>query len=204
MSRFFQSSFFFSYTYDLTSHSQKKYLMLNSSHLQQSMISVKQNTNRFWWNMHMLKPLIREGLSAQWQLKMIQGYVGAFNTTLKSNKHVEYYLISRRQWIRSGTLKNHTGIDEEGYVANYVETEQILIIDHLKSSFVFVRGSLPMFWQKLMLSSKVELTQDNEQQKKAFIKHFTNLVNNYTKVACVNLLGKSKENDMLLSFNFEK
>jgi hypothetical protein len=85
LSRFLQQCFFFSYTYDLTQHSQKKYIMLNSSYVQVSMSQIKQNTNRFWWNMHMLKPWIKDGISEQWHLKIILGYVGSFATTFKNN-----------------------------------------------------------------------------------------------------------------------
>jgi hypothetical protein len=54
------------------------------------------------------------------------------------------------------------------------------------------------------LSTDVDITKEFEIQKKAFQKHFTTLLNNYKKVACINLLGKTKSNDVKLSTLFEK
>jgi hypothetical protein len=44
------------------------------------------------------------------------------------NKAVEVVLISRRQHLRTGTRMNVRGLDDDGNVANFVETEQILKI----------------------------------------------------------------------------
>ena len=47
------------------------------------------------------------------------------------------------------------GIDEHGNVANYVETEQLLVQDTTIASFVQTRGSIPVFWaQKANLKYK--------------------------------------------------
>jgi phosphatidylinositol 4-phosphatase len=57
-------------------------------------------------------------------------------------------LISRRSRFRAGTRYNRRGVDENGKVANYVETEQIIsYLDH-QVSFVQVRGSVPVFWSQ--------------------------------------------------------
>jgi phosphatidylinositol-bisphosphatase len=41
---------------------------------------------------------------------------------------MDYFLITRRSIKRGGTRYNHRGVDSEGFVANYAETEQILVI----------------------------------------------------------------------------
>ena len=41
-------------------------------------------------------------------------------------------LISRRSRKRAGTRFNARGVDEDGLVANFVETEQIFIYDRVK------------------------------------------------------------------------
>jgi len=38
-------------------------------------------------------------------------------------KPLDFYLISRRSFLRGGTRFIDRGIDDNGYVANYVETE---------------------------------------------------------------------------------
>ncbi len=59
---------------------------------------------------------------------------------------MEVVLISRRQHLRTGTRMNVRGLDDDGNVANFVETEQILKIGQSIFSFVITRGSVPIFW----------------------------------------------------------
>lgn len=54
------------------------------------------------------------------------------------NKTFDYLLISRRCVYRAGTRFYMRGLDGEGKVANYVETEQICLCDGHKCSFVQV------------------------------------------------------------------
>ncbi len=46
----------------------------------------------------------------------------------------------------AGTRYKRRGVDVDGNVANYVETEQILLYHHYALSFLQVRGSVPVFW----------------------------------------------------------
>ena len=41
-------------------------------------------------------------------------------------KKLEYFLISRRSCYKAGTRYNARGLDDEGNVANYVESEQMI------------------------------------------------------------------------------
>lgn len=47
-------------------------------------------------------------------------------------------LISRRSRHRAGTRYKRRGVDEEGRVANYVETEQIVSYSHHRVAFLQV------------------------------------------------------------------
>lgn len=73
-------------------------------------------------------------------------------------------LISRRSRFRAGTRYFRRGIDHEGNVANFNETEQILLLERqttlgtvrisaddyaAKLSFVQIRGSIPVFWAEV-------------------------------------------------------
>ena len=57
-------------------------------------------------------------------------------------------LISRRSRHRAGTRYKKRGVDDQGYVANYVETEQCLLMGTHVFSFVQVRGSVPVYWSQ--------------------------------------------------------
>lgn len=55
-----------------------------------------------------------------------------------AGKSFEFGLISRRSTNYAGTRFNVRGVDEEGNVANFVETEQILNYQDIKCSYVQV------------------------------------------------------------------
>lgn len=54
------------------------------------------------------------------------------------NERYVYALISRRSTQRAGTRYHTRGVDSAGYAANFVETEQILLIRDLCYAFVQV------------------------------------------------------------------
>jgi hypothetical protein len=63
-------------------------------------------------------------------------------------KEVTITLISRRSFAMAGTRYNVRGLDENGNVANYVETELLIIYDNSRFIFSHIqnRGSVPVFW----------------------------------------------------------
>ena len=74
--------------------------------------------------------------------------------------HIRLCLMSRRSRYRAGTRYFRRGIDHEGHVANFVETEQVLLVDQptadgssdessVQLSFVQIRGSMPFFWAEI-------------------------------------------------------
>jgi hypothetical protein len=62
-------------------------------------------------------------------------------------KNVDYHLIARRSSHKPGTRFNTRGIDDDGNVANFVETEQIMFYNGYCCSHLQVRGSPPIFFQ---------------------------------------------------------
>ena len=90
--------------------------------------------------------------------RMLTGYV-AFDIrpSFLNGHHVKICLISRRSRYRAGTRYFRRGIDHDGHVANFNETEQLLFVGqstgkrafddfHTKMSFVQIRGSIPVYW----------------------------------------------------------
>ena len=67
-----------------------------------------------------------------------------------NGRDVQLVLISRRGWKRVGTRYHSRGIDDNGQVSNFVETEQIVIAGASKTSYVQVRGSIPLFWEQVV------------------------------------------------------
>ena len=56
--------------------------------------------------------------------------------------------LSRRNRQQSGVRYLKRGINAEGFAANHVETEQIVTVNNTISSFLMVRGSVPVFWKQ--------------------------------------------------------
>jgi len=69
-------------------------------------------------------------------------------------------LIARRGAERGGTRFLHRGIDENGFVANFVELEQIVIRQEKNGalqiySYAQIRGTFPFFWSQPNVSKFV-------------------------------------------------
>lgn len=75
------------------------------------------------------------------------------DATIRSH-NFRFALVSRRSRYRAGTRYFTRGIDEKGNVANFNETEQIVILQSSSGNssvlcFVQIRGSIPLFWTEV-------------------------------------------------------
>lgn len=50
--------------------------------------------------------------------------------------------------LSAGMRYKRRGVDTDGHVANYVETEQLIHVHNHTLSFVQTRGSVPVFWSQ--------------------------------------------------------
>jgi hypothetical protein len=127
-------------------------------------------------------------------------------------------LISRLSCRRAGTRFNSRGIDDDGNVANFVESETIYwgplgqsAADPSSTerpagicfSYVQIRGSVPVFWEQaaglLPGQQKISVTRSAEGTQPAFDKHFGELEQNYGGVHVVNLLSETKPGEAELT-----
>ncbi|KAG9580749.1 glycoside hydrolase family 31 protein, partial [Aureobasidium melanogenum] len=106
-------------------------------------------------------------------------------------------LISRRSVKRAGLRYLRRGIDDDGNVANNVETEQILATPSWDTkdkvfSFLQVRGSIPLFFSQSPYSFKpIPIQYGSEATNQAaFEKHFSNMLERYGEVQCASLVDK--------------
>jgi hypothetical protein len=137
---------------------------------------------------------------------LIQGFAGAVTlspTRLPGNQQQQtsLALISRLGWKRAGARFRTRGVDDDGNVANFVETETILAMDDVIMSFLQVRGSVPLFWEQVgnqTFGQKLQITRPQAASQPAFDKHFLDLIDHYGSVHCINLLGQG-ENETILS-----
>ena len=99
-------------------------------------------------------------------------------------------IVSRRTVHRAGTRLFSRGIDSNGNVSNYVETEQLVEANGDRSSFVQTRGSIPLFWQQapnLKYKPRPQLSPHEDHQI-ACSRHFDAQIFHYGKQILVNLV----------------
>ncbi|XP_054275237.1 phosphatidylinositol-3-phosphatase SAC1 [Macrosteles quadrilineatus] len=178
--------FFFSYTYDLT-HSQQRLHNTSPEFLKMPLHS--RADPRFLWNGHLLRQLPENPSLDKFLLPIMHGFI-SINSCSINGKPFTWSIVSRRSCHRAGTRLFMRGIDKNGNVANFVETEQIVESSGDRSSFVQTRGSIPLYWQQLPnLKYKPRPTLiGTENHTEAFIKHFEAQIMDYERQVLVNLV----------------
>ena len=156
-------------------------------------------------------------------LLAIQGFVGCFDASVSAMPNLvatpavvtptptsnekgptaaTLALISRLSWKRAGTRFNTRGVDDDGNVANFVETETLFSDGITTFTFVQVRGSVPLFWEQQGLqafNAKIQITRSPGASQPAFDRHFADLISYYSRVHAINLLGTRDAETVLTS-----
>ena len=153
--------FFFSYSYDATKHLQKNCVSVAAVATAESAsaaaaamhgkgakgvgANVLTFDDRFCWNQFLLKDFMHLATSC-WILPISLGCAVQKSCNVFSN-FVTVTVIGRRSRRYAGTRYLKRGASDSGDVANDVEVEQIVEDGNGHfSSFVQMRGSIPLFW----------------------------------------------------------
>uniref|UniRef100_A0A8R7UAD5 SAC domain-containing protein n=2 Tax=Triticinae TaxID=1648030 RepID=A0A8R7UAD5_TRIUA len=150
----------------------------------------KQADPRFVWNRNLLEELIETKLD-EFITPLIQGSFQTEQFTLK-DRLVRITLFSRRCNRRLGTRMWRRGANLEGATANFVETEQLVEYEGLTSSFIQVRGSIPLLWEQIVdLSYKPRPSIiEHEEMTKVVERHFHDLSQRYGDTMVIDLTDK--------------
>ena len=159
------------------------------------------DSTHFIWNANIIRQLAQRGVSDNWMDKVVQGFFGMFQCP---NSDSTYALISRRSSEMGGTRFISRGINEDGYVSNYVETEQVLIKGQHIATYIQIRGSVPLFWRQTGVVAPMELTKSVEFAIPSYVKHINRLNNYFGDIYCVNLMSATKSGEGTLSADFKK
>jgi len=193
--------FLFSYGWDLTRRLQAQWSAVEGD---KEKALWEAADDRFFWNRFLQSRFIdvtyakSDNDLSPYILPIVYGTFDIRNSRL-NGRSLRLCLISRRSRYRAGTRYFRRGIDHDGNVANFNETEQILLADSpntdrgeddlgVQLSFVQIRGSVPLFWaeintlrykpdvQIMDLQDTLEATRKHFQQQTALYGD-TNLVN---------------------------
>ncbi|KAL3474007.1 SacI homology domain-containing protein [Aspergillus californicus] len=205
-------AFYFSYSYDVTHTLQHNINRDRKLHQDGLPRDCRQDYNTmFIWNHHLLSPAIEKLKNPyQWCLPIIHGYVEQAKMSVYG-RLVYITIIARRSRFFAGARFLKRGANDLGYVANDVETEQIvaemtttsfhaagpdLNSNPLYTSYVQHRGSIPLYWtqENSGVSPKpdIELNLLDPFYSAAAL-HFDNLFARYGAPVYILNLVKSRE-----------
>lgn len=180
----------------------------------------------FLWNSYMIGPLakFRSRLSVHERaaldssrilMSAIRGFVltvtipvsGSPLRQSQSGLPSSLTLMSRLSCRRAGTRFNARGLDDDGNVANFVETEMVFCSPSgVCFSYAQIRGSVPVFWEQtpglLPGQQKIQVTRSPEATQPAFDRHFERLEMTYGTVHVLNLLSESKAGEAELAYQY--
>lgn len=158
---------------------------------------------RFFWNKYASQDFIdaanRTPVIGQFITPVIYGYVQFQQTTILDHP-VSFGLITRRSALRAGTRYFRRGVDNEGNVANFNETEQIVMVptntdsqdlEMQVFSYLQTRGSVPVYWAEvnnLKYAPKLKIGGSALDSAK---KHFDQQIHLYGRNYLVNLVNQS-------------
>lgn len=212
-------SFYYSNDFDLTSMIQNRGISvekLASKDIDHTgKIDLKHYLLEYMWNSFMMEQLltIRSNFDEYAQSIMDENrflttVIRGFAKTVNLNQGDTLTVISKQSWKRAGTRFNARGIDDDGNVANYVETECIYNsqMHSMLSSFTQIRGSVPTFWEQdtTLINPKITITRSLEATQPIFNKHFNEICQKYGVCHIVNLLSKTKPAEVAVLNNYKQ
>lgn len=214
------NKFYFSYTYDLTHNLSDNFSYSLSQNKDIKETFESSDFPNFRWNdyiaNHFKKACPGDIQTDTWVVRLILGCYEEMTIELFSNI-LSVHVVSRRMIQNAGTRYLRRGLNPEGFVANFVETEQIVHnqtvsskIKPLFSSFIQVRGSVPLYWfqEPSLMNPKPDIKNLNEDVRMVGSnKHFSDMIGLYGRnIFCLNLmknrLNKKTNKEEILSEDY--
>ena len=162
---------------------------------------------KYFFNKNLYKRFLtqvtKEPIDYCFIMPIICGYIGMFSYELDGSQ-LDFILISRRSQNHCGTRYNTRGINDDGHVANYCESEQIVIYKNNLLSFSQLRGSVPVFFQQIGIRAATDITRNRNLTIEAFSKHLSEMRSDYPLIYFINLLNQKKKGEAPIIMNFEK
>ena len=204
-------SFYFSYSYDITHSLQRNIIRQRQAMNEGIAVAANEYNGMFVWNHHLLKPAVNALIHPyDWCLPIIHGFLTQAALDVYG-RSVYVTIIGRRSRFYAGARFLKRGVNDLGYVANDVETEQIvaeklttsfhapgqrLFANPTYTSYVHHRGSVPLYWTQdnsgVTPKPSIEINLHDPFYQPAAL-HFDDLFGRYgSPIYCLNLV-KARE-----------
>jgi hypothetical protein len=218
---------YFSYNYDLTKTLQRNFVenlkkevvknfddnFKKIDEKSNKVFNLKKSTNNsFLWNHFHIKEFYNILQNKIWIVNFIYGFIEQVEC-LNYGLRFLVTVIARRNRHYAGTRYLKRGINDDGNVANDVETEQILeeistscAEKPVISSYIHIRGSVPIYWyqEQNSILPKPDIKLNNwDVFYESTKKHFHLLTKRYGApiIAC-NLTKKKEKQEELLNDSY--
>jgi len=164
--------------------------------------SKRYDTAHYCWNfetfervaLHDVVPAFIRGYAASYDTNQQQGGAGK----------VTVAVLSRVSYKNAGTRYNARGVNEDGYAANSVETEQILVNHRTDRiySFLQIRGSIPVYWTQFTnLKYNPPIIVDQHRAQDGYASYMNSQLERYQNIVCISLVNnKGVEKPLAVEF----
>lgn len=201
--------FYYSRDFDMTNNLQERSL---TNDFQQLFTNYEK---KYLWNYFMIQELLnfrnRILSSERYCLDrsefltfLIRGFAKTVNTKIGSDDSL-VTVISRVSCAKSTGPFGLTGVDEDGYASNYIESEILLYNKGYVFAYTQIRGNVPLFFEvenALLSTKKVIFTKNDEMNEVAFEKHMESMTLKHGNVYIINAL-KNKTSEEALSNKYK-
>lgn len=207
---FSDGTFYFSRNFDISN-------VLKSHGLAHSMdYTIDNQDKNFIWNSNLVTELIN--WRSRIPVEEKQCFDGEFLTFLMRGFYktqvvdmvdslATITLVSRISAESKQNAFDLNGIDEDGRVSNFIETEIIVTTSNFIFSYTQVNGNVPLFWEtsegQLLYGRKPKLTKSLEHTQATFDRHFDNIASKYGVVSAVNLIKPKSESQESLGNGYK-
>ena len=224
ISKLLKLGFYYSFGIDLTNSQQNQYKILYNIKKKENLELCKSESidyldskikniyktiyKKYFFNYNLYKRFINPETSEPKDYTFITpiicGYIGMYDYEIDKKK-LQFILITRRSQNFAGTRYNTRGINDDGNVANFCESEQILIYNNnIMCSFCQLRGSVPIFFEQIGLTATTDITRNNYLTIDAFTKHLQEINKDFPLIYFINLLNQKKSIEAPIITEFEK
>ncbi|SCV05979.1 LANO_0H19394g1_1 [Lachancea nothofagi CBS 11611] len=205
---FSDGSFYYSRDFDLSNILQERGLTNGLDY------AIDNQDQSFIWNSNMInevvqlrnrmtaleRPLFDGGLFLTF---VMRGFCKTTLVTEVTSSPLTLTIISRISTENKDNIFDLQGIDKQGHVSGFIETE--IIFSSLRYVFAYVqtRGNVPLSWEvtegQILHGKKIKLMEDPAYFQAAFDKHFDTMASKYGVVSVLNLVKPKSESQEVLS-----